>query len=50
MAAQPDTDALLLVIRFRLALLIIAALNLGQDVLIPTAKAQSRQHNSASVP
>ena len=41
MAAQPDTDALLLVIRFRLALRIIAALNLGLDVLIPTAMASS---------
>jgi c-di-GMP-related signal transduction protein len=41
MAAQPDIDALLPLIRFRLALLIIAALNLGHDVLIPTAMASS---------
>jgi c-di-GMP-related signal transduction protein len=41
MAAQPDTDALLPLIRFRLALLIIGALNLGQEVLIPTAMASS---------
>jgi hypothetical protein len=41
MAAQPDIDALLPLIRFRLALLIIAALNLGQDLLIPTAAESS---------
>ncbi|HEX2236892.1 MAG TPA: hypothetical protein VHJ19_00680 [Gammaproteobacteria bacterium] len=35
MAAQPDIDALLPLIRFRLALLIIAALNLGQDLFDP---------------
>jgi hypothetical protein len=32
MAAQPDIDALLPLIRFRLALLIIAALNLARCI------------------
>jgi predicted PurR-regulated permease PerM len=39
MAAQPDTDAVLPLLRFGLVLLIVAALYLGQDVLIPIALA-----------
>jgi predicted PurR-regulated permease PerM len=39
MAAQPYNDATLPLIRFGLVLLVVAALYLGQDVLIPIALA-----------